>query len=198
MWDERFSTEDYVFGTAPAAFLADHSAYLTPGTRTLAVADGEGRNSVFMAERGLDVVAMDASPVGLQKAQALAATRGVSVDFRQSDIATWDWDGEVFDLVVAVFIQFMDPVTRATAFAGMKRCLKPGGVLMLHGFTPKQLEYRTGGPGNVDFLYTEALLRDAFGALEIERLQSHDRVLDEGPGHSGLSALIDLVARKPD
>jgi cyclopropane fatty-acyl-phospholipid synthase-like methyltransferase len=197
MWNDRFAGEDYVFGKAPAAFLTDHADWLKPGLRGLSVADGEGRNAVFMAERGVETVAMDASENAVAKALALARERGVTVDHRLSDIFDWDWTPEAFDLVVAVFIQFLAPAERDAIFAGMVKTLRPGGVLLLHGYTPEQIAHGTGGPRVAENLYTEPMLRAAFDGLDIVELRAYERVLDEGVGHSGLSALIDLVARKP-
>lgn len=198
MWDERYAgAKGYLFGTEPADFLTANAAFLNPGARALAVADGEGRNSVWLAGQGLFVTAMEKSPVAIEKARALALARGVEVDFREADIADWDWTPNAHDLVVAVFIQFMGPGLRDRVFAGMKRTLKPGGVLMLHGYTPRQLDYGTGGPRQVENLYTEELLADRFGDFAIERLAAYDAEVDEGEGHSGRSALIDLIARKP-
>ena len=196
MWDERYATAGYLFGKRPAQFLVDQKANLEHEARALAVADGEGRNSVYMAEQGLDVVAMDGSPVAVEKAKKLAAERGVAVDFRVADIFAWDWKPEAYDLVVAIFIQFMGPADRKRVFEGMVRTLRPGGTLLLHGYGPEQLAYGTGGPPHEANMYTEALLRDAFGAMDVIRLASYDRAVDEGRGHSGMSALIDLVARK--
>ncbi|HHS94847.1 MAG TPA: class I SAM-dependent methyltransferase [Rhodobacterales bacterium] len=197
MWDDRFDTPEYVFGKAPAAFLVDHADWLKPGHRGLAVADGEGRNSVFMAERGVETVAMDSSPNALAKAQALAQARGVEVTFQQSCILDYDWGADAFDIVAAIFIQFLAPSERSQVFARIAKTLKPGGVLLLHGYTPKQLTFGTGGPRVEELLYTEEYLRKAFDGFEIIELRSYERVLDEGTGHSGQSALIDLVARKP-
>jgi SAM-dependent methyltransferase len=194
MWDERYSTDDYLFGTEPAAFLVAHQDLLRPGARALVVADGEGRNSVFLAERGVEVVAMDASAVGVAKARKLADERGVEVDFRIADIMTWEWTPDAYDLVVAIFIQFLTPQQRPTVFDGMQRTLRPGGRLLLHGYRPEQVALGTGGPPDPAHLYTEDLLRDAFGAMHIERLESYDAVIEEGTGHRGTSALIDLVA----
>lgn len=196
-WDDRYSAPGFLFGTEPAAFLAAHADHLTPGAKALAVADGEGRNSVFMAEKGVDVTAIDASEVALNKARRLAAERGVAIDFRAVDVLNWDWPAAAHDLVVAIFIQFAGPDERATLFEGMKRALRPGGTLLLHGYRPKQIEYGTGGPPHAEYMYTEDLLRAAFGDLDILRLESYDREIEEGSGHSGMSALIDLVARKP-
>ena len=197
MWNERYDTPDYVFGTEPADFMLAHEHHLRPGLRGLAVADGEGRNSVFMAQRGVETVAMDMSANALRKARALAEERGVTVEHIEASVTDWPWQPAVFDLVVAVFIQFLSPDERAAVFAGMVETLKPGGVLMLHGYRPEQLGYGTGGPPIEENLYTEALLRESFEDLEILALDSYDKVIDEGVGHSGMSALIDLVARKP-
>jgi cyclopropane fatty-acyl-phospholipid synthase-like methyltransferase len=197
MWDARYSTDEYVFGTEPAAFLTNHSVLLTAGTSALAVADGEGRNAVYLAEQGLDVTTMDISPVGVEKARRLATERGVEVDIRVADVLDWDWSNESYDLVVAVFIQFLTPEQRPDVFDGMVAALRPGGRLMLHGYRPEQVDNGTGGPPNRDHMYTDALLRESFAGMQIEQLHSYDAVLEEGAGHRGESALIDLIATKP-
>jgi SAM-dependent methyltransferase len=195
-WNARFAAEGFVFGTEPNAFLASQSARLAPGMSALCVADGEGRNSVWLAKRGLAVTAFDFSPVGIAKAKKLAERAGVKVDYRLADVDDWNWDAASYDVVVAIFVQFTPPAQRTRMFAGMVRALKPGGFLILQGYRPEQLRYGTGGPKQVENLYTEGLLRDTFAALEILHLASHDDVVDEGPGHKGMSALIDLVARR--
>jgi SAM-dependent methyltransferase len=196
-WNGRFAGESYIFGTRPAAFVADNAHYIPPQSRVLVPADGEGRNSVFLAEAGHRVVATDLAEAGIAKARKLADARGVSVEFRHLDLQGWSWPEAEFDAVVAIFIQFAPPAFRNEIFAGMRRAVRPGGVVLLHGYTPKQLEYRTGGPSAVDQLYTEELLRAAFGDWELRRLEAYERELDEGEGHQGLSAVIDLVARRP-
>jgi cyclopropane fatty-acyl-phospholipid synthase-like methyltransferase len=196
MWDDRYASADYLFGTKPAAFLVSHAALLRPGQRALAIADGEGRNSIFLAEQGLSVTALDSSSVGVAKAQRLAAERQVSVDFRVADVFSWEWTPDTYDLVVAVFIQFLNPDERSQVFDGMQRTLRIGGRVLLHGYRPEQLDYGTGGPPFPEFMYTEVLLRTAFQEMSIEQLDTYDAELDEGAGHVGRSALIDLVARK--
>ncbi len=197
MWNDRYAKPGYLFGTEPAQYLLDHKAYLKPGLTALAVADGEGRNSVYMAGQGVQVTAMDSADVAVEKARALAQAAGVEVNFNIADIAKWDWGAKAYDLVVGMFIQFVGPEGRAAQFAGMKQAVKPGGYILLHGYTPKQLEFGTGGPPFVENLYTEDMLREAFGDFEIVELRAYEREIDEGAGHSGMSALIDLVARKP-
>ena len=196
-WDTRFSTDSYIFGTEPNVWLSQHLSLLPAGSRVLAVADGEGRNSVWMAQQGLKVDAFDISPVGVGKAIKLAEQSGVEVSFQVCSAEDFDWKVGEYDAVVAIFIQFADPDTRATLFKRMTSALKPDGVLLLQGYTPKQLEYKTGGPPLVDHLYTEELLRESFADLNILELVSYEDVLREGIQHSGQSALIGLVARRP-
>lgn len=197
MWDERYSGDEYFYGTEPNAFLVTQQARIKTGMKCLAVADGEGRNGVWLAQQGLDVLSVDASPVAQAKAQRLAQQRGVQMRFAQVDMLTWDGAGETFDVVVAIFIQFVGPAQRAKQFANLKRFIKPGGLLLLQGYTPRQLDYKTGGPSQVENLYTEAMLRDAFADMDILHLTEHDDIIHEGAGHSGMSALIDLVVRMP-
>lgn len=197
-WNSRYASESYVFGTRPAAFLVDNAHHVPPQSRVLVPADGEGRNSVFLAELGHRVVATDIAEEGLAKARKLAAARGANVEFRHLDLQGWQWPDAEFDAVVAVFIQFAPPALRDEIFSGMKRSVRPGGVVLLHGYTPKQLEYRTGGPSLVEQLYTEELLRTAFCDWELLRVQAYERDLDEGEGHKGRSAIVDLVARRPE
>ena len=196
-WDTRFGGEDFHFGTAPNRFLASQAHLLKPGMSALCVADGEGRNGVWLAGQGLRVTAFDFSPVGVEKARRFARESGVGLEHHVANINDWDWDARQFDLVVVIFTQFATPQERERMFAGVVRALAPGGILLLQGYTPKQLEYGTGGPKQIEHLYTDALLRKSFAALEILHLAEHEEMVEEGHGHRGMSALIDLVARKP-
>lgn len=196
-WDRRFDQETYVFGTEPNAFLARQQHRLTAGQSALAVADGEGRNGVWLAEQGLKVLSLDASSVAQTKARRLAKARGVNMETELADLELWVWPRETYDLVAGIFIQFAGPALRTRLFEGMVQALKPGGLLLLQGYRPEQLAYGTGGPKAVENLYDEALLSQAFGGLEILELNVHDSMIKEGDGHDGMSALIDLVARKP-
>ncbi|MEP9351828.1 class I SAM-dependent methyltransferase [Xanthobacter sp. KR7-225] len=196
-WDERFAGEDFLFGEAPNAFLARQGHLLKAGQRALAVADGEARNGVWLAEQGLSVHSTDFSAVAQQKARRLAARRGVELELELADLFTWQFPEAAYDVVVAIFIQILPPDARERVFAAMKAALKPGGLLILEGYRPEQIAYRTGGPSDPAWHYTEDLLRGAFGDFEIIELSSYDAALDEGKRHKGMSALIDLVARKP-
>lgn len=194
-WNARFDTADYVFGEAPNAYLARQAAGLVPGA-ALCVADGEGRNGVWLAEEGWQVLSLDFSPVAQEKAAALAARRGVALRLEQGDVHDWPYPEAGFDLVADIFSQFSAPEDRARKWQGMCRALRPGGHLIVQGYTPAQLRHRTGGPAQVENLYTPDLLREAFAGLEILHLEECEADLHEGAGHSGRSAVIGMVARK--
>ena len=195
-WNQRFAQPDFVFGEEPNAWLRAHAYHWRAGQRVLCVADGEGRNSVWLAQQGLRLEAFDISPVGVAKARGLAQRRGVQVDYQVADCDGFAWPRAAYDGVAAIFVQFADPAMRARLFTRIVDSLAPGGVLVLQGYTPQQLVYRTGGPAQVENLYTEALLRASFGALELLTLSDYEAEVDEGAGHRGRSALIGLVARK--
>ncbi|GAA4415462.1 class I SAM-dependent methyltransferase [Quisquiliibacterium transsilvanicum] len=195
-WNQRFSKEGFLFGTEPNAWLREHADAWKPGERVLCVADGEGRNSVWLAARGLEVEAFDIAEVGIAKARQLAARHGVQVHFEVADCDGYAWREGAFDGVAAIFVQFADPPTRTRLFEHMKRALRPGGTLVLQGYTPKQLDYRTGGPPIASHLYTKAMLREAFADMEIVELREYEADVAEGTGHLGRSALIGMVARR--
>jgi len=192
-WEGRYAPERYLFGTAPNAFLAAQRARLPKAGRALSIADGEGRNGVWLAQQGLDVVSADFSPTAQAKARALAASRGVTITTELIDLANWEWPAEAFDVIVSIFAQ---PLERKRLFAGIRRALKPGGLLLLEGYPPKQLQYGTGGPGEIERLYTRAHLEAAFGDFSQVQIDEYDAEVSEGEGHGGMSALIDIVAVK--
>jgi 2-polyprenyl-3-methyl-5-hydroxy-6-metoxy-1,4-benzoquinol methylase len=193
-WNQRYSAPEYIFGTGPNRFLASQQHLFKPGDHVLDVACGEGRNSVWLASFGCNVLGMDVSPLALNKAKQLAADRGVTVTWQEADVRSWQWQPDAFDAVVCIFIQFAEPSQRVRLFSGLQTTLKPGGKLVLQGYTPKQVEYKTGGPPQAAHMYTTAMLQDAFASLDIVHLQEHEDVLSEGTKHVGRSALIDLVA----
>ena len=197
-WNKRFDTPDYIFGRAPNEYLQTQAKqYLKKGDAVLCVADGEGRNSVWLAKQGMQVDAFDLSEVALKKANALATEQAAHVQFTLASSDTWDWLPNQYDAVVGIFIQFADPVMRTRLFAQMASSLRPGGVLIVQGYTPKQLEYKTGGPSILEHLYTEDMIRALIGDLEPIDLCLYEKELSEGPKHTGMSALLGLVARKP-
>ena len=197
-WNSRFEAADgYLFGTEANLYLQSQAQRLRPGGRVLCVADGDGRNSVWLARQGFVVDAFDIADVGVRKAQAMALEAGVVVNHEVADAETWAWPSARYDAVVAIFIQFADPDQRARLFKRLAAALVPGGVLVLQGYTPRQLEFKTGGPPLLSHLYTEPLLRDAFASLQIEELREYEADLAEGTQHHGRSALVGLVARRP-
>ena len=163
----------------------------------LAIADGEGRNGVWLAQQGLRVTSQDFSATAQDKARGLASERGVTLAFELSDVTTRTWQPERYDVVAGIFFQFLSPPDRARVFAGIRRTLRPGGLVLIEGYGPRQLEYGTGGPKVLENLYTEDLLRDAFAGFTDIRVAAYDAEVSEGSGHHGMSALVDLAARRP-
>jgi SAM-dependent methyltransferase len=195
-WEARFREPGYHFGTEPNAFLKSKAGLFKPGQKVLSIADGEGRNGVFLASLGLDVLAIDFSPSALKKAQALAKERGVTLRTELADLETWPWPVEAYDVIVGIFFQFLPPAPRARVFASIKRALKPGGLLLIEGYGLRQLQYKTGGPPEPEQLYTRPMLQDAFADFASLEIEEYDSVLSEGERHVGMSALVDLVGRK--
>jgi SAM-dependent methyltransferase len=195
-WETRFSAPEFVFGTEPNEFLRSQAHLLPPRGKALAVADGEGRNGVWLAQQGLDVLSIDFSPAAQKKARALANARNVSLLIERVDVTDWTWPANEFDIVAVIFIQFANPEQRKRIFAGVRRALKPGGLLLLQGYRPEQLNYKTGGPSAVENLYTEEMLAAEFADFADLQIRSHDSMTREGTGHVGMAALIDLVGYK--
>jgi SAM-dependent methyltransferase len=195
-WESRYRVPEYAFGTEPNYFLASCKALLPRAGKALAVADGEGRNGIWLAEQGLDVLSVDFSPAAQHKARALAKQRGVTITFVQADVHAWDYPEATFDVVVEIFTQFSSPAERARKWAGMRKALKPDGLLIIQGYTPKQLQYGTGGPKQLENLYTRAMLEDAFGDFRALAIVEEELEIHEGTSHGGMSAVINLTARK--
>lgn len=195
-WEGRFAVPEYVFGTAPNGFLAAQKHRLPARGKALAFADGEGRNGVWLAEQGLDVLSLDRSPTAQMKAQALAAARGVTIRTELADVARWPFPDAAFDVIAVIFTQFATPAERAVQFAGFHRALKPGGLLLMQGYRPEQLAYGTGGPKQAGHMYTRALIEAAFAGFAELHIEEHDSEMAEGMAHGGMAALIDLVGRK--
>lgn len=196
-WEARFASEEFRFGKEPNEFLVRCKPLLPKSGKALAVADGEGRNGVWLAQQGLLVTSTDFSPSAQAKGRKLAAEHNVSVEFIEADAHEWTYPTDAFDVVAEIFTQFSTPEKRPKKWAGMRRALKRGGLLIIQGYTPKQLEYATGGPKQIEQLYTREMLERAFGDFKDVRIVEEERELQEGPGHSGMSAVIGLTARKP-
>ncbi len=195
-WETRFTPPGYLFGTEPNAFLKSQAHNLKRGWKALSVADGEGRNGVWLSEQGLDVRTFDFSPKAVAKARELAKQRGVNLKMEVADIFSWNWPTAEFDVIAAIFFQFVGPDKRDVIFTKIKKALKPRGLLLMEGYHIRQLEYGTGGPPNVANLWTRELLEQAFADFSSIQITEEDRELAEGSHHVGMSALIDFVGRK--
>lgn len=199
MWDKRYSATEYAYGEAPNTFVSERSAAAFPGTgkRILCLAEGEGRNAVFLAEQGHDVVGVDMSSVGLDKANALAEKKGVRIETQVANLADYDMGEGSWDGIVAIFAHFPPPV-RARVLGSIARALRPGGALLLEGYTPAQLEYKTGGPPKAAMMFTKEILSDELesDALDFEYCEEVVRDINEGTCHTGKGAVVQLIARK--
>jgi len=197
-WNERFDKEEFIFGKEPNEYLVEKAnQYLKTGDKVLCIADGEGRNGVWLAKQGMQVVGFDASDIALAKAKQFAKDHQVEVEYSFSDTDSFIWHANIYDAVIGIFIQFADPAMRKRIFQKTYETLKPGGLFILQGYTPKQLEYKTGGPSLIEHLYTEELIRDLAQDFNILELHSYEKALSEGPRHTGMSAILGLVAQKP-
>lgn len=193
MWNDVYADDDYYYGTEPNDFLAEHVGKLKG--RILSLAEGEGRNAVFMAERGLDVLAVDGSEVGLRKTQELAGCRNVQVDILLTDLNDFVPPANSVGGVLSVFAH-LPSASRRTLHQRCEQALKPGGIFMLEGYSQAQLSRTTGGPKNPDMLFSlEELLKD-FSDSEMLLGQEIDREVLEGRGHTGVASVVQLIMRK--
>ena len=196
-WNERFDKEEFIFGKEPNEYLVDQaSQYLKPTFSVLCIADGEGRNGVWLAKQGMKVTGFDVSDVALAKANQFAADNNANIKYSLCDTDGFDWQANAYDAVIGIFFQFADPEMRARIFRQVHQTLKPGGLFILQGYTPKQLEYKTGGPSLIEHLYTEEMIRELSQGFEVLDLQCYEKELSEGARHTGMSALLGMVAKK--
>jgi len=196
-WNERFDKEEFIFGKEPNEYLvAQASRHLKPNSSVLCIADGEGRNGVWLAKQGMRVTGFDVSDIALTKANHFAKENQVNIQYSLSDTDSFEWQPNTYDAAIGIFIQFADPEMRVRIFNQVRQTLKPGGLFILQGYTPKQLEYKTGGPSLIEHLYTEELIRELTPGFEILDLQCYEKELSEGARHAGMSALLGMVAKK--
>ena len=223
-WNSRYSAADgMLFGASPNGWLSTQRARLQPGLRVLCPADGDGRNGVWLAGLGLHAIAFDLADVGVDHAVAHAQANGLvqrsdpgpalrslpglraafdspsggSLALCCADIATWPWDATPVDAIAAIFFQFAGPELRERVFEGFRRALQAGGLLIIEGYGPRQIGYKTGGPGVLENLYTLRLLGEAFAGWSVLESRDCDAELAEGSAHVGPSHLISAVFRKP-
>ena len=194
MWNQRYNTAEYIYGTEPNDFLRDHAAAIPAGGNVLCLAEGEGRNAVFLAQQGYRVTAVDSSDMGLAKATALASTRGVQITCLHADLAEFALGEEAWDGIVSIFCHLPSAV-RQPLYAALGRALRTGGVLLLESYTPAQLAFSTGGPKDVDMLVDAATLRRELTGLQFSLLEECQREVVEGTYHTGLAAVVQAIAR---
>lgn len=195
MWDERFSQPDPVYGESPNAFLAAQASRFPAGSTLLVPADGYGRNGIWLAKQGFQVHTVDLSPVGVERARKSALAAHVNMTIEQADLSTWAWPVDHFDGIVSIFLH-LPPDLRAKIHAAMLRALKPGGLLLLEAFSPAQLQHSSGGPKQVELLYTASMLRQDFAPAEPLLLEEKETEIKEGHMHSGPAAVVQAIFRK--
>ena len=196
MWEQRYAVDEYVYGTEPNDFLATTvAAVAPPGATALCIADGEGRNGVYLAELGYEVTSVDMSASGMRKAAQLAGDRGVNLTTVVADVAEYDLGSSNWDLIVSIFAH-MPPPVRAHLHARYAEALKPGGSLVLEAYTPDQIGRGTGGPPVPELTMTLAGLHDELVGLSIREGRELIRDVIEGPGHTGEGAVVQLTAKR--
>lgn len=196
MWNDRFSQPGYAYGTEPNQFLVSVADRIPRG-RVLSLAEGEGRNGVYLAGLGCEVTGVDSSEVGLEKAKHLAAERGVKITTILEDLADYRIEPAAWDSIVSIFIQ-MPSAIRVPLHRAAVEGLRPGGVFVLEGFTPGQIRYGTGGPKDVDMLNSLRDLRRELAGLEFIHAIEKEREVREGRHHTGLASVVQVVAVKPE
>jgi SAM-dependent methyltransferase len=194
-WDDRYAGEEFFYGRDPNDFLKEQAGRIVPGGSVLCLAEGEGRNAVYLAGKHFSVTAVDGSKVGLEKLQRFATERHVKIQSVVSDLANYDMGEEKWDAIVSIWCH-LPPVLRADVHSRAVKALKPGGLFVLEAYNPRQLEFKTGGPPNVEMLMTLDGLRQELAGLEIQHGTEIIRDIHEGKGHEGKSAVVQVAARK--
>ena len=193
MWNERYTSDEFAYGTEPNSFLAANAKILIGPV--LSLAEGEGRNAVFLASLGLDVLAIDGSEVGLAKALELAASRGVAIRTEVADLATYEPPENSFGSVVSISAH-LPSLIRKRLHRLVERCLKPGGIMLLEAYTIAQLARTTGGPKDPDLLVARRELETEFPNCELILSQEIEREIVEGKFHTGLASVVQFITRK--
>jgi cyclopropane fatty-acyl-phospholipid synthase-like methyltransferase len=195
MWDERFSEHQPVYGEAPNAFLSEQASRFRPGMNLLVPGDGYGRNGIWLAQQGFTVHTVDLSQVGVERALKAAHAAGVHMTIEQADLSLWNWPADRFDGIFAIFLH-LPPEIRPRIHASMLRAAKPGGLIILEAFSPAQLGHTSGGPKQIELLYTAETLRRDFAPAAPLLLEEKETYIDEGQRHSGLAAIVQAIFRK--
>lgn len=196
IWDSRYSVAHYAYGTSPNDFLVEVHSKLPKKGKVLCLAEGEGRNAVFLAKQGHDVTAVDFSRVGLEKALRLAKEQGVTIETVHADLAEYALGERQWDAIVSIWAHLPKPL-RSVVHGNVVKGLKPGGAFVLEAYTPKQLEYKTGGPPTVELLMTLDALKQELAGLQLVIGREKVREVHEGKLHDGQSAVVQVLAIHP-
>lgn len=191
-WDEEYNTETYVYGKSANDFLRENYSAIPKG-KVLCLAEGEGRNAVFLAQQGYDVTAVDISRVGLNKAQQLAEENHVSIQTICEDLATFDLGEQYWDGIVSIFCH-LPPELRRSLYQRLEKALKPSGILLLESYRPEQLQYKTGGPSVAAMMTSTSTLMEELPHLTFSHLVAIERHVVEGINHKGLAAVVQAIA----
>lgn len=194
-WDERYSQEEFVYGTEPNEFLKETLTEIKPG-KILFPAEGEGRNSAFAAQLGWEVFAFDSSRIAMEKAGKLYQSKNVKVEYTFNSLEDYACEDDFFDCVVLIFVHPSEDI-REKIHTKLLNFIKPNGILILEAFSKNQLKYNSGGPKNREMLFSEEIIKNDFGSMNIKLLKSIEKDIFEGEHHKGKAALIDLIAQKP-
>ncbi len=194
-WNERYADSDYFYGTEPNSFLEEQCGVLNGPV--LSISEGEGRNGVFLATRGLDVTGVDLSSVALEKAEKLAKSKGVRITTIDADIETFEPEENHYGSVISISAHLPSSI-RAVLYPRLEKALKPGGILLLEAYSPDQLSKDTGGPKDTDMLMSVEKIRTEFPNLEPVLLRETEREVSEGKGHTGLASVVQFIGRKND
>ncbi|PWI33847.1 SAM-dependent methyltransferase [Vibrio albus] len=194
MWDAVYDVSDYVYGEQPNDFLRNNVNALPRG-KVLCLADGEGRNSVFLAKLGFEVTAVDLSEVAIKKAKTLAQEHNVEIHFIHADLSEFDLGCNHWDAIVSIFCH-LPPGLRRPVHAKVVKALKTNGVFLAESYTPKQLEFKTGGPSSADMMYSEKIISTELSELNFLLLEEKERFIQEGSKHNGDSHVVQVIARK--
>jgi hypothetical protein len=193
-WDDRYSDDEFVYGTEPNAFLVENSSKLAGPV--LSLAEGEGRNAVFLAALGLQVHCVDASAVGLAKAKRLANSNGVDISTEVVDLAVYQPAENRYQSVISISAHLPGEI-RSRLYPLVERCLLPNGILVLEAYSENQIRRNTGGPKDVDMLMTVSKIERGFPNLEPILLHETEREVCEGKHHTGLASVVQFIGRKP-
>lgn len=196
MWNERYKDSEYFYGTEPNDFLRENFYNIAKGGKVLCIADGEGRNSVFLAAQGYKVTALDLSEWGLEKARKLASKKMTSITTICADINTYALEESYWDGIVVIFAH-LPKTERLAMYHKIFSALKPGACIIMEVYSPEQITFATGGPKTEDLLPTLDEIKKAFSNFKIVNLKDVRREIHEGKGHTGMSATIQLIAIRP-